>query len=161
MVWLAPLIEEWLFRGFLLHAYARARGGVFALWATSGVFALLHPGIRPFLYMFLIGWMLGRWVLAGGSLKAAFWVHLINNSLAALASPYALFSDPAASQVHLSLAAALVLLAASLIIVVFFNRRYALPAEWPGQPVPVFSLSLALVILLGVLAQVDVLFFGR
>ncbi len=161
MVWLAPLIEEWLFRGFLLRGYARARGGVFALWAASAVFALLHPGVRPALYTFLMGWMLGRWVLAGGSLKAAFWVHLANNSLAALASPHAIFTDSAAAHVHLGPAAALALLAVALIIVVFFNRRYALPAERPEQPAPVFSLSLALVILLGVLAQAGVLFLGR
>jgi len=161
MVLLAPLIEEWLFRGFLLRGYARARGGVFALWATSAVFALLHPGIRSVLYTFLMGWMLSRWVLAGGSLKAAFWVHLANNSLAALASPHALFSDSAAAHARLSPVAALALLAVALIIVVFFNRHHALPAERPEQPAPVFSLSLGLVISLGVLGQVGALLLGR
>lgn len=151
VVALAPIIEEWLFRGFLLHSFDRARGGAFALWATSVVFALLHSGIQPLMGALLMGWMLGRWVLAGGSLKAAFWVHLANNALAVLTAPDLSFSG--AAQGRTSPAAALALLAVALAIVVLFNRRHPLPAERPGRPAPVFSLSLGFVIFTGVFAQ--------
>lgn len=155
LVLLAPLLEEWLFRGLLLQSYARARGGVFALWATSVLFALLHPGPSWFAFSLLMGWMLGRWVLSGGSLKAAFWVHLTNNALAVGVYPFL----PEGTLGPVGPAAALALLAVAAAVVVRFSRRHRLPVERPERPAPVFSLSLGLVLLLGVLAQGTVLFF--
>jgi len=144
---LGPLIEEWIFRGFMLQSYARRKGTTFALFAQALVFSVIHGEPVAATGALFIGWILGRWVLAGGLLTSTFWAHALNNllSLAGIAYgiPYLRPDTPAAAPLGLF----------GLVLVVFVllqvSRRTSYthqPAEEPG---PVLSGSLVLALLFG------------
>ncbi len=79
IVLLAPLVEEWLFRGLMLRSYALRRGTRFALYAQALIFGLIHGKPMIVLSAIFMGWILGRVVLAGGSLQTAYWGHATFN----------------------------------------------------------------------------------
>lgn len=78
---LAPLIEEWLFRGIMLRSYASARGPAFALAASAFLFAVLHIAPITVIFALGMGYLFGRWVLSGGGLLETFTAHAFNNSV--------------------------------------------------------------------------------
>ncbi|HTK31387.1 MAG TPA: CPBP family intramembrane glutamic endopeptidase [Candidatus Saccharimonadaceae bacterium] len=72
----APVIEELLFRGVLLHVLAARWGAPRALIAVSLAFALLHP--NP-VATFAFSLVLGTLYLASRSLLAPILCHMTNN----------------------------------------------------------------------------------
>ena len=143
-----PLLEEWIFRGFMLQSYRLRRGASFALFAQALVFSLIHGEPVLAVGALLIGWIMGRWVLAGGSLYSTFWAHATNNllSLAGIAFgiPY-LRPDTPANAITGLLGLVLVI----FVLVLVANRTpYANPpAEEPG---PILSGSLVLTITISI-----------
>jgi membrane protease YdiL (CAAX protease family) len=75
----APLTEEFFFRGFTLPALRRFSGRWGAILLTSGFFALIHPGINSFLPIFVLGFLLGYLYEKTQSLVAPIAVHVIHN----------------------------------------------------------------------------------
>lgn len=83
VVVVAPLVEEALFRGVLLHRLAARRGPRWALVASALVFAVLHWNVPA---MFVFGLFLGVLYLRTGSLAACMLVHAFNNLVPTLLS---------------------------------------------------------------------------
>jgi membrane protease YdiL (CAAX protease family) len=80
---LAPLAEEFLFRGYLLPPLVRQWGELPALASSSLLFALLHlrDGMTTPL-MFFYGWIFGWVRLRSGSIAASTALHMTVNSFA-------------------------------------------------------------------------------
>jgi membrane protease YdiL (CAAX protease family) len=78
---LAPVLEEWLFRGVLLPGLARNYGPTKAILQTSLLFGIIHFNPSQSLSAFLIGLFLGWVYLRTRSLWACILVHATNNIL--------------------------------------------------------------------------------
>ncbi|PIK96407.1 hypothetical protein SYN60AY4M2_04625 [Synechococcus sp. 60AY4M2] len=75
----APITEEWLFRGILLHRWSLKWGLDRGLLASSVVFGLLHP--NP-LGLTVFGLVMGLLYLKARSLSLPILAHALNNILA-------------------------------------------------------------------------------
>lgn len=78
IVGLAPLTEEWLFRGVLHHRFARRFGAGRAQLLTSAMFAVLH--MNPF-GVFALGMMLQALYRRSRSLTTCILAHALNNAV--------------------------------------------------------------------------------
>ena len=156
MVILAPIVEEWLFRGLLLQSYARRRGTRFALYAQTAIFALVHGDPVLILDGLFVGWILGRMVLAGASLKTTFWAHATFNALAFLSLMLAT-DQPAAPHPKRPTEA---LLGFGIMLFVLFvvARRWRYTEQLPVESGPVMSGSLVVALLIGSLSALANLF---
>lgn len=76
---LGPLVEEYIFRGLLLSAWAVKYGAVRSLLFTSILFALFH--LDP-LGAFIFGIVMGLIYLKTGSLMLVAFLHFLNNAFA-------------------------------------------------------------------------------
>lgn len=83
VVAVAPLCEELLFRGVLLHAY-EPRVGAHAIWLVALLFALVHLSVDQVLGALFVGLIAGWVVYQTRSLWAGVLVHLGANLLSAL-----------------------------------------------------------------------------
>ena len=79
----APLVEELLFRGFLLHRLAHRWGTTSAVVASSALFAVLHG---EWIGHFLFGVAMAALYLRTGRLWMPIAAHAINNGIVALFS---------------------------------------------------------------------------
>ncbi|MEN9201929.1 MAG: CPBP family intramembrane metalloprotease [Thermostichus sp. DG_1_6_bins_120] len=79
IVVVAPVTEEWLFRGLLLHRWSLKWGIPKGLLASSLVFGLLHP--NP-IGLTLFGLVMGLFYLQTRSLTLPILAHVLNNILA-------------------------------------------------------------------------------
>ena len=77
----APLVEELLFRGFLLHRWARRWGTISAVVASSALFAVLHG---EWIGHFLFGVAMAALYLRTRRLWMPIAAHAINNGVVAL-----------------------------------------------------------------------------
>lgn len=98
---LAPVIEEILFRGYLLGGLRRY-GDRFAVISSAALFALMHGNLSQFLSALCIGLLLGYTRVQYGSLLLCILAHAGNNLLA-LGMSY--LSDGAAMLLLLALIA--------------------------------------------------------
>lgn len=73
---LAPIIEEILMRGFLLHGLSVNYGKVMALFISSFLFALLHFNMVQTLSAFICGIILGLLYLHTGSIFCCMLAHM-------------------------------------------------------------------------------------
>jgi len=144
---LAPWLEEWLFRGAMLKSYARRKGLHLALWAQAAVFGVMHGEPVTGVGAFALGWMFGRWVAAGASLKSVFWAHAINNLMSFMGIyfniPFLRLDTPTRTPVALL----------GLLVMAFVLARVArlpFPDAPPEEPGPVVSGSLVLAVGIGV-----------
>ena len=78
IVGLAPITEEWLFRGVLYHRFARRFGPARSQLLTSALFALLH--MNPF-GVFALGMLLQALLQRTRSLRTCMLAHAINNAV--------------------------------------------------------------------------------
>ena len=78
IVGLAPITEEWLFRGVLHHRFARRFGTGRAQLLTSAMFAILH--MNPF-GVFALGMMLQALYRRSRSLTTCILAHALNNAV--------------------------------------------------------------------------------
>src|SRR5204863_736062 len=82
VVFLGPVAEEVLFRGFLLPRLAAQLGSRWALWASSLLFASLHfyYGINSLLILYY-GLILGWARMRSGRLASPILLHILINGV--------------------------------------------------------------------------------
>lgn len=80
---IAPAVEEFAFRGLLLKRWAWTRGLWTGILGSAAVFAILHP--PTWIGAFVFGVVAGVLYLWSGSLLTPILLHVLNNSLVALA----------------------------------------------------------------------------
>lgn len=80
VVVLAPVLEECVFRGAVMQSL-RQFGDVFALFASSVVFALYHCNLTSIPYAFLMGVAIGFFVMRSGTLWTGILIHFANNAI--------------------------------------------------------------------------------
>jgi len=148
-VFLAPMIEEVLFRGFLLSAYTKARGPRFALYAQAAIFGLIHIEPSTALAAFGFAWIAGRYMLARGTLLPLILIHALNNVWYVMNGYFeTIHGTNVTVTSDLWGALSLALMVATLWLV---HRRYPLPEFRPSAPGPVWSASLVLTVALSIL----------
>lgn len=84
MVVLAPLFEEYWFRG-VIQSSLMPYGNGFAILVSSLCFGMAHGNIHQFCYTMIVGICLGYVRYATGSLVPTMIMHAIFNSIAAIA----------------------------------------------------------------------------
>lgn len=78
---LAPVIEEWIFRGFLFKRLRNRFSFIVAGLLTSFVFAILHFSVAAFIYAFFLSLLLCEVYEAIGDFKASVFLHMSANFL--------------------------------------------------------------------------------
>ncbi len=78
---LAPICEEFLFRGALLSGLS-GRGKLFGVLFSSLMFAVMHGNIYQLFYQFLLGIVLALVTLSSNTIIAPIIIHSLNNILA-------------------------------------------------------------------------------
>lgn len=92
IAFLAPIIEELIFRGYLFNAWRNTRLGVTGtIMITSALFALLHGAQYELLvlgYLFVFGLILGYAREKTNSVITPIVLHIVNNVIAGVAMVY-------------------------------------------------------------------------
>lgn len=89
MVFVAPFVEELLFRGAIEgHFLKQGRGSVFAIVVSSLFFAVVHGNPAQMPFAFLIGLLFGWLYYRTGSIVPGVFCHVVNNGLAVLSMLY-------------------------------------------------------------------------
>ncbi len=123
---LAPIVEELIFRGLLLHRWALKWGRARGLLASTIAFALLHPS--P-VNAFVLGFAFGLIYLRTGSLLLTMAAHGLNNLIAIKILPLISLGDPSSDPLidfRDSAGQALVMFAGGAVILWLGRRWY-----WP------------------------------
>ncbi len=81
LVVVAPLTEEPLFRGILLHGFARNYGAWWAVFVTAFLFGAIHMNPWQFVGAFFLGLTFGWWTLQTKSILPAILGHALNNGM--------------------------------------------------------------------------------
>ncbi len=76
----APIIEEFIFRGFFQTALRMAYNKTQAIFISGFVFALIHWNFHVFLQIFILGLLLAYLFEKTGSLVAPIFVHICHNT---------------------------------------------------------------------------------
>jgi membrane protease YdiL (CAAX protease family) len=76
----APILEEWLFRGFVLPSLQKALPRVAALFLSALLFAIAHLNLADLIPLTLLGMVLGFIYLRSGNLLAPIALHSLWNS---------------------------------------------------------------------------------
>ena len=126
IVVIAPVMEELLFRGFLLHRWAHRWGLRTAIILTSLAFGIVH--VEPIGH-FLFGVVLCTLYLTTGSLWAPIAAHALNNALAlAGVLPGAVRGEATEEitleQLRTDWGEAAILVGLGMVAIVWFLRRY-------------------------------------
>lgn len=82
----APFIEEILFRGFVFPALVRRFGFIAGLLVSSAIFGAAHLSADSFVPLSFFGLVLGLLYSATGSIFPGIVLHSVNNSIALLAA---------------------------------------------------------------------------
>lgn len=82
---MAPLTEEFLFRGCLQRLLGSMMPGHAAVWIAAAVFSSVHFDMSGFVPRLLLGACFGYAMLWSGSVWSAVACHALNNSLAVIA----------------------------------------------------------------------------
>jgi membrane protease YdiL (CAAX protease family) len=83
-VLVAPLVEEFIFRGYLFGVLQKWTGRWWALGLTSFVFAGIHGHLPSFAGLFVLGLFLGVLYLRSGSLWIPIAIHAVFNAISVL-----------------------------------------------------------------------------
>lgn len=89
---LAPLFEEFWFRGMVLQSL-RPYGNGFAIFVSSLLFGLTHANLQQFFYTAAIGMILGYVAVQTGSVITSTVMHAMFNAVGAIASLFMASSD--------------------------------------------------------------------
>jgi len=83
LIVVAPIAEEFFFRGFVYNAWARERGPRVALFGSAALFAAIHASIFAFLPIFALGIALALVYRRSGNLAASIAMHAGFNTISA------------------------------------------------------------------------------
>lgn len=131
---LAPIVEELLFRGVIQSAYMR-RGPIYAIVATTILFAVFHMDPIQSLSVIPLGAALGYVLWRTNSVFCAIFVHLANNAFSALLSTLAFLdvvADPRLPPLAVLFAFLVALIGLWLLTRVTAPTPVSLPAEPSG-----------------------------
>ena len=103
---LAPLVEEFAFRGVVLGSLRKYGDGL-AITLSALLFGLVHGNLRQIPFAFLSGLVLGFITVKSGSLWVSIIAHLFNNGVAFLST---LLADHLAPQILLILNAGMMII---------------------------------------------------
>jgi len=78
---IAPVMEEIIFRGFLIPALKGRLGVRYAILISAAIFAAVHMDKFAFLQIFILGILLGYLYEKTQSIAASVVVHILHNSL--------------------------------------------------------------------------------
>jgi len=134
---LAPVVEELMFRGFLLPLWAGRRSLVLAIVFTALVFAAGHAN---YVHAFMLGLLLGTLYARVGALRAAVFVHFVGNFTS---FPLVLgqFSKPAVNAGLVSWSLQIIaLLMFTTITLVYLAYATRSRARWRYEVLPTASL---------------------
>lgn len=81
LVILAPLTEEPVFRGILLHGFSRNYGTWWAVLGTAFLFGAIHMNPWQFMGAFILGIVFAWWTLETKSILPALIGHAVNNGM--------------------------------------------------------------------------------
>ena len=132
MVFVAPVLEEFIFRGLVMTRLARAMPGWLAVLLSAAVFGVCHGELVWFCYAFLLGAFFGFLDLRAGSVLPSILGHMAFNGIGQILT----FVPETEEGTELVIAMGILLLAAVILPVV--NRRgiFGLfrpaPKEMPG-----------------------------
>lgn len=121
VVFLAPVLEEIAFRGFLMQSLRRF-GDSFALVVSAILFGMLHGSPVSIVYAVLMGLVMGYFVLFTGSLHTAMVVHFINNLLAVVFTALSERFPDAAYLISIGIDTIYLIL--GICAVIWLSRRY-------------------------------------
>ena len=126
---IAPITEEFLFRGMLLRVFSKANQR-FAVFATAFLFALSHKNIPQFLIAFGVGIFLAHITLIHGSIIPSIIVHIFINCFANIVQQFAQ-SDPGTKLVEELIIVAFALVGAVMLLAFMGSEK--LPSTTPKQ----------------------------
>ena len=115
---IGPIIEELVFRGFLLNAL-RPCGKAYAVLISAVMFSLMHADIEQIFFTFAAGLILG-YVAAEYSIWASLLLHIINNGIYGELLLYMQEVLPEAAYVII----ALILMLGSIVLGIVLAVRY-------------------------------------
>lgn len=128
----APVLEEFLFRGFLLHRWGTRWNPVVAVLLTSVLFGILHGNV---IGLTLFGLVMALLYFRTSSLGIAIAVHALNNAIAASLELISRLTGnsapPSLDDFRSGVWFGAILLAASLPFLVKLIRH-----NWPSQQTP-------------------------
>jgi membrane protease YdiL (CAAX protease family) len=82
---LPAILEEFMFRGIILQSLRKYGDGL-AILISAALFGLMHGNITQIPYAFIIGLIIGYFVVKQGSLWIGIFIHFFNNGIGAVAS---------------------------------------------------------------------------
>lgn len=130
LVLVPAVIEEVVFRGVVLQSL-RPAGNSFALIVSSLTFALLHGNPVQMPYAFLLGLVIGYFVLVTGSVVTGILAHLCNNLLTVALSYGSLLSGISDSLLSAAVFGVILLLGITVFIAV--SRRKKTLFDFPSK----------------------------
>lgn len=89
IVIIAPVVEEILFRGFLLRGFTARYGAKWAILLSAILFSLIHMNPAQMPNTFILGLVLGAIMLRTGNILIPILYHILNNSIPAIGLVYA------------------------------------------------------------------------
>jgi uncharacterized protein len=119
------VFEELFFRGVLMHSLRR-HGDGFALILSSALFALMHYNIYMVLNAFLMGLLIGYFVIRTGSIITGILMHLANNLLTVGLSELQASLDPSIGAIAVNLIYIILLLFGLLSVVYLVGQDASL-----------------------------------
>lgn len=82
IIGVAPFIEEFFFRGFILPTMVNKWGTTLGSILTAAIFATLHLQFNSIIPIFILGLIINAMVIKTKSIWPAITFHIINNSIA-------------------------------------------------------------------------------
>ena len=81
VLFLGPIVEEWIFRGCILRAYLTENSRIKSIFITSVFFALIHVNPIQILIAFILGCYFGYIFCKTNSITCTIILHIIANSV--------------------------------------------------------------------------------
>jgi hypothetical protein len=126
VVIMAPVIEELIFRGVIMHGLMRNYSKITAVFVSALMFALFHLNPWQFPATFILGILLGILMVRTRNILLCIIGHAINNGLVLISIQYwediqkaSFFQYSRQNQLIISAVIVLV----SFILIIFFSRR--------------------------------------
>ena len=132
---LAPLIEEFIFRGIVISRLEK-HGKGFAIFTSAVIFGLAHSNIVSVVFAFIAGLAFGWLYIKTRNLWVSIFVHFLNNMLSIFQSYSSIWFSNQANEINsLLMLAPMVLALVGLVFMLLFYRKkfFTLSVEGENQ----------------------------